>query len=223
MRRDSRGPDVRIGKRPDTIAYDNNTGITNQDNGNFSLGLEFDVNSSIKITALGAFFAADLNNLTFYNGNGVTVGIFDRATGLLVGSSVTINPTNYTSIVNSDAFIHLSSAIVLPSGFQGVVVAVDDRDYNQGYIDNVFNPTSTMNSGGGKIPSSAAVASATGSALARAVLCIRPTIDSGPENRYDAGTFEFAAVPLPPAAYAGLVTLAGIAGFGLVRRRAHRD
>lgn len=62
----------------------------------YELGMDFNVNRSINIVSLGAF---DSNGDGF--GGAIKVGIFDRNTGLLVGSSATLTGTSGTLIAGS--------------------------------------------------------------------------------------------------------------------------
>lgn len=179
------------------IAYDN-TGATNQSwQGN--LGLDFDVNTPISVTALGAFFGTDPTTL----GSGITVAIFDRDTASVVGSSLLITDSGSTKI-NSDAFINFSTPLVLPAGHYSVVSLLDPN-YNQGFLGGPTNPTSVEDNGGGAI-------SFVGSGRYDGNLSLDfpTTIDGGPDNRYDAGTFIYNVVPVPGAVWGGLGLIGGL-------------
>ncbi|WP_425615401.1 PEP-CTERM sorting domain-containing protein [Anatilimnocola sp. NA78] len=191
------------------IAYDNDANAAPLQNYGGSLGLDFDVNQTIAVTSLGAFFGNNINNLESINGGGVTVGIYDRNTELLVGSSVLINSSTYTHIVNGNAFLALNSPLVLGPGNYSVV-AFSDPNYNSMGSANLF---STMNDGGGVI-------SFVGTGRYDPVAGIYPEIiDAGPANRYAAGTFEFAPVPEPTTMAIWGIGAAGCALLGYRRRK----
>jgi hypothetical protein len=195
--------------RADFIAYDNAVVAANQDFGN-SLGLDFVVNKPILVTALGAFNSGIPAALIGADGvSGVTVQIYDNTTGAPVGPAVTLTPVDPGIQINGDAFAPIVP-LVLPGGFQGSIVAFNDNNYHS------FggpNPTSTENSGGGLI-------SFVGGGRFGAGFAYPTIVDGGPTNRYDAGTFQFAAVPEPATlALAGMGVLS-LAGCGWRRRKA---
>ena len=175
------------------------------------LGMDFTVNTSIVVTALGAFDNGDPSRLAGVNGNGVTVGIFNLGTGLQVGSSAYFDQFgSYTQILG-DAFQTVASFILTPGDYS--IVAVDDRNYNQGYFggSNVYQVTNNL---GGAItfggPSRYDSISSLG---------IPSTIDGQPANRYGAGTFMASAVP-EPATWAMMILGFFGVGFMAYRRKA---
>jgi len=194
------------------IAYDNAAVAANQNWLGGSIGMDFDVNRTIRVTELGAFDSGAIANLD--TNNGVYVGIFDRTTGSLVAPSVFLtSATPGLSQINGDAFLAVTP-FFLHAGFQGSIVAYYDPNYNT--FGNVPNATSTTNSGGGAI--SFVGTSRYNNGVGGLVY---PTIiDGGPANRYDAGTFGFTVVPEPSSVV--MAGTAAILGLGLtVRNRRH--
>jgi hypothetical protein len=139
------------------------------------------------------------------------VGIFDRTTQTLVSPTAFFTPTSPGVQINGDAF-QAESFTLLPGQYS--VVSFNDANYNEGYVSTVFNPTSTESSGGGAISfvGSGRYAPAAG-------LAYPTTVDSGPTNRYDAGTFAFVTTP-EPSSY---MLLIGAAIGGLVWRVRRRS
>lgn len=201
----------------DTIAYDVPLAISGNQAFDGGLGLEFNTNSAIRITRLGAFDSL---------GDGlqrpVEVGIFDRDSQQLVGSTVTFSADNAPgtvsgTLIGGNRFADVPD-FILPGGGHYVVVA---QGYGDGELNfnssGAPNLTNVENTGGGLI-------SFVGSSRYNFVsnTLAYPTIpDSGPQDRYNAGTFAFSVVPVPPAVFggAGLLGLTGGAHF-LRRRRA---
>jgi hypothetical protein len=172
--------------KADVIAYDN-AAVPSTQNYTGSLGLDFNVNAPITITQLGVFDSGSTANLVGSNGSsGVYVAIYNRATGKAVSAGYTLTPSSAVTQVNGDAFIHISP-VALPAGFQGSVVTINAKNTN---TFGSPNTASTLNDGGGLI-------SFVGSG--RYGGNGYPTnLDSGPANRYSAGTFEFVSSALPP-------------------------
>lgn len=165
-----------------------------------NLGLDFDVGSrDIIVTNLGVFD-------NFGNGfqGSVTVGIFDRDSGVQVSPSVTIFGTGGT-LVNGDRFVSISP-VRLPAGGHFSVVAVGfsatDLNGNAGCVGNAVdacvaaNPfaPSIENTGGGLISFVGH-----GRYDANTTLDFPVTIDPAAiSNPYLAGTFQFQGLVAPP-------------------------
>jgi len=189
------------------IAYGIPAGTAGTQAYNGALGNEFDVISpaGISVTRLGAFDdSSDGLNST------ITVGIFDRTDGSLVGSSISLSG-NEGSLEGGTRFATLLSPITLPAGFQGMVVAQgyngSERNGNVG-TGSTASPT---DDGGG------AINFVGGSRFGPGGVFGYPTsVDGGPANRYHAGNFDFDVIPEPSS----LALLLGAFGFvGLRRRR----
>ena len=198
--------------RASTIAYDNDTSLGDVGFLQYfqgDLGLDFNVNVPITVTALGVYDQGVIANLDGVDGYGVNVAIFDRNTGLTVGPEATFTSSNPGVQINGDAFTS-ESFVLLPGQYS--VVTYHDIDYNEGYVSTTFNPTSVENSGGGAI---SFVGS--GRFYNTGALELPFFVDSGPTNRYDAGTFAFITSPEPSSFM--LLVSAAIAGLAPLRLR----
>ncbi len=172
-----------------------------------ALGLDFNVNQSIQVTALGAFDNGVNANLGGSAGTGVTVGIFNVNTGTLVGPSVFFQAGGIYLQIGADAFQSVSPFVLGPGLYS--IVSLNDDNYNTQGAPNNFQVLDDL---------SGAI-SFVGSGRYGTLSFELPTsIDSGPANRYDAGTFAatVSAVPEPAS-----MTILGSAliGFGFLRRR----
>ena len=165
---------------PATIAYQVPFGTTGNQAFTGSLGMDFNVNVPIVITELGVF--AD-------GGNGLSqplyARIFNRATGHQVGPTVDFDLGTVDPLIGGSRFKALSAPIILPAGFQGMIEA---DGFGPGQLNGNSagaTPVWTTNSDGGAI-------SFVGGGSYDGTGGVFPTTpDSGPANRYAAGTFEF--------------------------------
>lgn len=177
-----------------TVAYQNPAVAGNQKYTG-SLGMDFNVISSILITDLGAF-DGDQNGFA----GSITVGIYARADASHTPLALqTFSGTAGTQI-GGDRFITLPFPVLLMAGFQGTVVATGygtDANGNQGtvYLSTraPFPFSSTANDGGGLI--SFVGVGDYGDAS------YPSTPDSGPANIYGAGDFIFQSTVPEPASY----------------------
>ena len=167
--------------------------------------MEFNVTSPVHVVGLGAFDSGLLSQLKGWDGSsGVTVGIFNRTTQSLVGSSVLFTGSNGTQ-VNGDAF--LPASVTLPGGRYSVV-ASNICAYNDGG-DPESHPARRT------VPAGQSLSSAAEDHIGGSTFTYPTNGDGGPTNRYDAGTF---IVTPEPASF----LLAGLGAVGLcvvARRR----
>ena len=173
-----------------------------------SLGMDFNVNSDpILVKAFGAFNAVGTG---VFSGD-IQVGIFDLS-GNLQGTAVTfVAGTPYSFVPGSkDVFQSVLPFLLGPGSYSVVAVGFSAADKN-GNTGVGSTPPSVTDDGGGLI------SFVGGGRFGSATFGLPGSIDGGPANRYDAGTFEFEAVPEP-----GTFLLAGaaLAIAGLIRRRA---
>lgn len=174
-----------------------------------NLGMDFKVNSSILVTALGAFDNSDISNLAGVGGNGVQVAIFNVNTGLQVGPTATFTASGTGYILSgADAFQLVSNFILGPGNYS--IVSLNDKNYNQGYFGppNIYQKTNDL---GGAITFIGPSRFDSGTTLD-----LPGSTDGPPVNRYDAGTFMASAVP-EPATWAMMIL--GFLGIGFVAYR----
>ena len=185
-----------------------------------SLGMDFTVNSQISVDSMGVYNAA---------GNGVLTGtlqvaIFmqnpDSSWSEVAGTYASFdNASPGTPDLANDGIYDLYKAIapVLldPGNYSIVAVGFSDQDPNG----NIGYP-----GGVGATEDGSGLLTYTGSSrfdnAQTGTLIFPTTVDTGPANRYDAGTFEFTATP-EPASFVLIGTGLVLIGFG--RRRILRN
>jgi hypothetical protein len=202
--------------RAQVIAYSVTSGtVGNQDVGGEALGLDFDVNSAIIVNQLGVFDSGS-NGLSRF----LTAQLYNRDTQLPVTPLITFSagsgPSSGT-LIDGSRFLDIAP-VSLPAGFHGSIVA--SHFDNVELIFNSFgstNTTSTLNTGGGLI------AFVGGGRISAGLPDVYPTsIDGGPVNRYDAGTFTFTVSAVPEPAGIILAAVAAVCGALVLRRRRSR-
>jgi PEP-CTERM motif len=172
------------------------------------LGMDFQVNSPILVTALGAFDNNIQSNLSGVSGNGVAVALFNVTTGLQIGPEVVFNSAGSYTQIGGDAFQMVDGFILGPGEYS--IVSVSDRNFNTGGSANGFQ---TLNDLGGAITFNGTSRYDSSTTLGL------PTIaDGAPVNRYDAGTFMASAVPEASTWAMMILGFVGI-GFMAYRRR----
>src|SRR6185312_1363558 len=189
------------------VIYEDSTGAPLQ-NWSGRLGMDFQVNNPILVSALGAFDNGTFSNLDGVNGHGVMVAIFDVTSGLQIGTSASFNASGSYTQIGGDAFQTVGPFILSPGDYS--IVSVDDRNYNQGFAGGSTNQFQTLDSLGGAISFNGPSRFDSVSALGL------PTMADGPPvDRYDAGTF-IASVP-EPSTWA--MMLLGFVGIGVMTYR----
>jgi len=181
-----------------------------------NLGMEFQVNNTaITVSALGAFDNGVPGELSGTTGNGVEVGIFDATTGLLVGTAVVFSGESPGTQIGADAFQNVTPFQLGPGNYE--IVALNDPNYNQGYFNTGPNQFQTLNSLGGAL-------SFIGTSyydFNSTTLELPGYPDTGPVDRYDAGTFaaSISATPLPST---WTMLIAGFIGLAFFAYRGSR-
>jgi hypothetical protein len=209
--------------RAEFIAYDNYKDITDGiQNWQGNLGLDFTVNSSISVVSLGAFDNGNTANLIGSDlSSGVTVGIFDLGTSLLVGPSVLITPISIGSQINGDFFVSVTPFTLGPGNYS--IVTFNDQNYNSGFTNGT---QANLDDGGGLLDFH--VPTALSRYDAGSSFDLPPSgggYSSGVDNyvpvpRFDAGTFQFNAATPEPGSLVLLCTgLVSIGWLGWVRKR----
>lgn len=171
-----------------------------------ALGMDFNVLSPITVTQLGAFDSG----LNGFIGT-ITVGIFNRDSRSLVGTSASLTGMD-GSLVGSQRMADVAGFNLAAGRYSIVAIGFSNQDQN-GNV-GVFpyaGPSSTMNTGGGLIQF---VGDARYGAQGGSFAYPLTTVDTGPANRYDAGTFSFTqAVPEPSTYALALAAIAIVGGF----------
>jgi hypothetical protein len=172
------------------------------------LGMDFQVNSPILVTALGAFDNGIQLNLNGVSGNGVTIALFNVTTGTQIGPSAFFNSAGSYAQNGGDAFQMVDSFILGPGEYS--IVSVNDRNFNASGSANGFQ---TLDNLGGAITFNGPSRFDSSTTLGL------PSIADGPPvDRYDAGTFMVSGVPEASTWAMMILGFVGI-GFMAYRRR----
>jgi hypothetical protein len=165
-----------------TVAYQVPAGTVGNQSFSGPLGMDFDVKQNLVVDELGVFDSGS-------DGLAVplTARLYNRDTQTVV-ASLAFAAGQTGTLVDGSRFLPLATPVVLPAGFHGSIVA-------EGYGDaepngNGFGgPVSwTTNDGGGLLQF-------VGLSRFTSTPGAFPTdVDSGPANRYAAGTFSFSAL-----------------------------
>lgn len=169
----------------DIIAYHVPAGTNGTQAFSGPLGLDFDVQHTVVVTQLGVFDDGS-NGLS----RTITARLYarDDNTGVLL-KTLSFSGTD-GQLIGGSRFLKLAEPIVLPADFEGTIVA---ENYGTGELNgnDPDTPVWTTNDGGGLL-------SFVGRGRWSTTQGVFPTgLDGGPENRYAAGTFRFAAAKLP--------------------------
>jgi hypothetical protein len=166
------------------------------------IGMDFVVNSPIAVTSLGAFdsdadgmFRDIKTELWLRQDNGTPASPLDDS-GILIVGSETFTPADPGILIDSSRFKPLASPIELPPGAYTIVASgygVGERNGNFGTGGPNF-PLKLTDDGGGAI-----------SFVGNSRYNGAPTpgtfpniVDTGPSNRFSAGTFQYELLEPPP-------------------------
>jgi hypothetical protein len=164
------------------------SGLQNSGSQPIALGLEFTVNSTVVVTALGAFDATIGGSGSGF-GSPVQVGIYSEASQTFVSPTVTFSGTVGTA-VDSYRFQPISSLTLNPGTYMvvaagyGLATAPDWNTYGTGLTSSPIQ----FNTGGGALSAGRSLynASDPGGQLEPVA-----TVDSGPNPQYGAGSFQY--------------------------------
>jgi hypothetical protein len=153
----------------------------NQDNYPGSIGMDFNANGAIRITALGVF--DDLSDgLT----RTIAARLHDRQTEEVL-ATLEFTPADSGVLEGGSRFKDLSPALELPAGFQGCIVA---EGYGAGERNgNAFGAIVWTTDDGGCLLSF--VGSGRFHVTPAPPATFPDILDGGPPNRYAGGTFKF--------------------------------
>jgi hypothetical protein len=205
------------------VAYNTPTGVTAaglQTDGPYILGNEFNVNSAISVTAIGAFN---------YSGTGfsspVQVAIYRLITGTWtqVGGTAATFSGSYSpsSYVGGNVFTTLGSSVTLGLGTYAIVAAnygtVANPDWNSSLDPGAAaNQRPIFQNGGGAISMPSGLETAfysSGSSLGGSLSGLTTGNWGSPNPAFGAGTFQFNLTAVPEA---DTFAIAAVSMLGLV-------
>ena len=165
---------------PSTVAYTVPDGTVGNDGYSGSLGMDFDVNGPVILTRLGVFDSGS-DGLSAP----ITAHVYDRNDSLDPLATLIFTPDNPGMLIGGSRFLDLAIPLALPAGFQGTIVA---EGYDAGLELNgnlgIGSLSTATDDGGGLI-------SFVGTSRFGFAGSFPEIDDSGPANRYAAGTFVF--------------------------------
>jgi hypothetical protein len=167
------------------IALDSTRFTGNQDY-NASLAMYFDVLSTINVTHLGAY---DSNLDGFQTNTEIEVGIFDLNTGFSV-TEIAYFSGNLDTLIGNSRFLDITDVTLDVGNYAIVARGFNSSDLN-GNAGN-SGPAPTIDNGNGLIQFVGG-----GYYGGSNISDLNLHTDSGPANRYDAGTFIYTSVPEP--------------------------
>lgn len=171
------------------------------------LGMDFDVLTPITVTKLGAFDSGQDG----FAGT-IVVGIFDRNTEALVGTSASMTGTS-APLDGSSRFVDVPDFFLPAGSYSVVAVGFSSSDRNGNVLFGGASPT--VDTGGGAIGFVG-----TSRWGLSTTLSFPANPDLGPSNQYDAGTLQFtSAVPEVSEIALLLAGLPFILSFSALRRR----
>lgn len=173
------------------VAYIVSVGVTGIGTFPGSLGMDFDVARPVRITELGVF-----DNGADGLGQALTAVLYNRDTREPV-ATLSFTPENPGTLRDSSRFKPLPDPLVLPAGFKGTI-AVSGYGDLEPYFSNSANVSELQVFGGGSLLF-------VGSGRYGPAGQFPATPDTGPPNRYAAGTFYFEPLPEAIRIYISLV------------------
>ncbi len=169
---------------PAYISYDNESALrTGSQNYSQGFGMDFTVNSSITVTAVGAYDSNAAAGTGF--ASPVTVTIWNRSGPSIVpGLQVTLSGTNQT-LIGGQRFASVTPVVLSPGNYS--VVSIGPSGYELWNSSGAPGGANTTSAGG----SGQVTYTGLGRNSAPNANTFPTNSDSGPANRYSAGTFIF--------------------------------
>ena len=172
-----------------------------------NLGLNFTLNSSISVTALGVFNALGDGDIT----GPIQVVIYNTTTSTQVTPVVTF--TGHYAPVGFDVFQAITAVLLGPGNYQVDAVGFGSPDQN-GNLNTGSSSGPTLDSGGGRITFTGASWDISTS-LDQPTTCVGCQATPQQYSQFDAGTFLFTAVPEPgviiqPTLFLTVLSLVGV-------------